>query len=687
MDESSKRFKQFELPNLDELGVAPKDKEEIMNKLLRPTPRTESPLHLSIYEPYPLLTRWLLTNGADVNATNETNLTPLYYAIVRKNTPVIHALLNKGANVNAEMDSGETPLHYAAMTTDSNMIDILLSRGANINAKTSLGTPLHYAVGAQSINTFQKLLLSGADMYETTSSGETPLQYALSENANGIVNTFLEIAPINTPIDNRGNTLLHEAVKMIKLDVISELLKRDANCIALNSDNKTPLHLVLEQYSVPEEVPPTMLNLFLSFMQKNINTPIDSIGNTLLHYAVFIKCHVSIIDVLLQHGSNIDAINTEGNTPIAYYKSYTMLTKLLQYRNINAPINSKGTTLLQDACDKRNPKTLLFLKEKDADGSGIVCSDIILQELAVKPFIIHEPGVYTFGGHGCDTGRELLVPKGCLYITLAICGTNIKMKYGFQDRLLKCGARLYNPKQYQKEIEAFLGSGIYIHDEDTLYNDVQYKVPCLNDAKHNNYISGTSGLCRVNEIDPTVVNIHTGDTYKYESYKVVLKSTGDPANPDVFNKIYSNSLLPSIPVEYRGATAEDTFKNFPTGHIYQSSLFKIYPGIYYNLVCRGPCRSNDSPIPKLHRTRSIDRRNTVNVTTIKEWFDKDETNAVVELEKLIADPSVFFIEEYNGQFDEVVGEHVTKLTGPENKERIRIIVRGGKRKFTKRNKI
>jgi ankyrin repeat protein len=122
MDESSKRFKQFELPNLDELGVAPKDKEEIMNKLLRPTPRTESPLHLSIYEPYPLLTRWLLTNGADVNATNETNLTPLYYAIVRKNTPVIHALLNKGANVNAEMDSGETPLHYAAMTTDSNII-------------------------------------------------------------------------------------------------------------------------------------------------------------------------------------------------------------------------------------------------------------------------------------------------------------------------------------------------------------------------------------------------------------------------------------------------------------------------------------------------------------------------------------------------------------------------------------
>jgi ankyrin repeat protein len=684
LEESRKKPKTIDL--LDQFGINPEDKESILHGLYNPTPGTDSPLHISISKNYPLLTEWLLTNGANVNAINETKQTPLHYAIMKNNIALVNALLDRGADVNAAIKTGETPIHYAAMETGE-MVTLLLDRGADINAKSSYGVPLHYAVGIQAKEAFGILIRRGANFYEPNSSGETPLQYALSLNANDILTTFLEIAPIDTPIDSKGNTLLHSAVNIMNLDVVAELLRRGANYIAVNSDNKTPLHLVVEKYSVPD-IPPTLLNIFLSFMKKDINRPIDSKGNILLHYAVFIKCDIKIIDLLLQNGSNVDAINSEGNTPIAYYKSYLTLDKLLQYRNINAPINNKGTTLLQDACDKRSSKTLLFLKERGADGTGIVCNDIILHELAIKPFMIHEPGVYTFGGHGCDTGIELTVPKGCLYITLAVCGDNITMKYGFQERMLKCGAILYNPKQYQKEIEAILGCGIYIHDEDTPYTDMQYAVPALHDAKQNNYISATSGLCRVNDINPTVVNIHTGDTYKYDSYKITMTSRGDPANPDIFNKIYSNSLLPSIPVEYRGATAEDTYTNFPTGRIQQSSLFKIYPGIYYNLVCRSPCKNNVPPLPRLQRTRSINRRNTIDVKTIKSWFDADEATAVAELDKVIADPSVYFVQDYPGEFDEVVGKYVTRLTGRENKERVRIIVRGGRRKKrTKRKRV
>ena len=677
----SKRQKQIQLPNLDELGVAPQDNEEIMNAFLHPG--TDSPLHLSIYKEYPLLTKWLLINGADVNATNETNLTPLYYAIIKQNIPVIHALLDKGANINVKVVSGETPLHYAAMSNNINIIDILLDRGAAIDAKTSLGTPLHYAVAGQTMNTFRALIVRSADIYETTSSGETPLQQALMENANGILNAFLEIAPIDTPIDRQGNTLLHHAVNMMNLDIVAELLKRDANCVVFNSYNKTPLHLVLEKYSVPD-IPPTMLNLFLSFIQKDINTPIDTKGNILLHYAVFINCDTSIINLLLKNGSNVDAMNVDGNTPIVYYKSYLTLSALLEYRHIDAPINNKGLILLQHACNENNFKLLLFLKEKGADGTGIVCNNIILQELAVKPFVVHEPGVYAFEGHGCDTCSERTVPKGCLYITLAICGDKTNVKYGFQQRLMRCGPILHNPKQYQKEIETSLGCGIYIHDEDTQYNDVHYTVPLLHDNGTNTYLSGMSGLRRVEQLNPNLVNVHTGDMYEHNFYTFTVHK-GDPANQDIFNKIYSNSLLPSIPREYRGATAEETYKNYPKGRIQQSTLFKVYPGIYYNLVCRAPCKFNVPPLPKVHRTRSIARRNTIDVKTIKEWFDTDEATGVAQLDKIIADPSVYFVEDYPGEFDAVVGKYTTRLTGPKNQERIRIILRGGrKNKFTKR---
>lgn len=670
---------------LDQFGIAPEDNKKILHGLYHPTPGTDSPLHISISKKYPLLTEWLIINGADVNATNETNQTPLHYAIIDNNIDLVREMVYRGANVNAAVVTGETPLHHAAMETGE-MVNFLLDRGVDINAKSSYGTPLHYAVGLQANEAFGVLIRRGANFRETNSSHETPLQQALTINANGIVSTFLEIIHIDTPIDVENNTLLHHAVIMMKLDVISELLRRGASCISLNSDNKTPLHLLVEQYSAPNVNPPTMLNLFLSFMKEYINRPIDTKGNTLLHYAVFIKCDTSIIDILLQNGSDVNAINAEGNTPIAYYKSYLTLSKILEYRDINAPVNDKGITLLQYACNENNSKLILFLKQRGADGTGIVCNDIISYELAVKPFVVHEPGVYSFRGHGCDTGVELTVPKGCIYVTLAICGELINVKYGFSGRLLRCGTRLYDPKKYQKEIEAILGRGIYIHDEGTHYNDVQYKVPLSHDAGNGKYLSGTSGLCRVGHENPNLINIHTGDIYIHNSYTFNMQK-GDPANPDVFNKIYSNSLLPSIPREFRGATPEDTFKNYPKGRIHQSSLFKIYPGIYYNLVCRAPCSYNVPPLPQLHRTRSISRRNTIDVKMLKTLFDKDEATAISELDRLIADPSIYFVEDYPGQFDEVVGKHVTKLTGSENKERVRIIVRGGKRrKKTKKYK-
>jgi ankyrin repeat protein len=676
----------MELPNLDELGVAPQDKEEITNAFVHPRPRTDSPLHLSISKQYPLLTEWLIRNDADVNATNETNQTPLHCAIIVNNIHIVRELVYRGADVNAAIDTGENPLHHAAMETGE-MVNFFLDRGVDINAKSSYGTALHYAVAPQNNDTFRALILRGANFRETNSSHETPIQQALTINANSIINTFLEIIPIDTPIDDRNNTLLHHAVIMMKLDVISELLRRGASCISLNSDNKTPLHLLLEHYTVPNVNPPTMLNLFLSFMQRYINNPIDVYGNILLHYALFINCDTSIIDLLLQNGSDVNAINAEGNTPIFYYKSYRTLSKLLEYRHIDAPINNKGITLLQHACNENNANLIIFLKKNGADGTGIVCNDIILHELAVKPYVDNPPGVYVFKGHGCDSGIERIVPPNCLYITLAICGENINEKYGFTTRLMLCGAMLNNPKQYQKEIETMLGRGIYIYDEGTPYNDVQYSIPLLNDIGNDRYVSGISGLHHVEHLHSNLVNIHTGDMYMHKTYTFITVK-GDPANPDVFNKIYGNSLLPSIPREYKGATAKDTYRNFPRGHIQQSSLFKIYPGIYYNLACRGPCKSNVPPVPQLHRTRSIGRRNTIAVKQIKEWFDANESTAVEQLDRVIEDPSIYFVEDYPGEFDEVVGKHVTRLTGPENKERVRIIVRGGrKKKRTKRKRV
>jgi len=54
-----------------------------------------------------------LAAGADVNAKNRAENTPLHYAAVEGRKEIAELLIAKGADVNARDKYGGTPLHYA----------------------------------------------------------------------------------------------------------------------------------------------------------------------------------------------------------------------------------------------------------------------------------------------------------------------------------------------------------------------------------------------------------------------------------------------------------------------------------------------------------------------------------------------------------------------------------------------
>lgn len=99
------------------------------------------------YEPNIEIIKLLINNGADANAKNYTDSSPLHFAVALKNkgTEIIKLLIEKGADVNAKNCYGDTPLHRAVFRSLENT-KILIEHGADVNIKDKDGkTPLDIA--------------------------------------------------------------------------------------------------------------------------------------------------------------------------------------------------------------------------------------------------------------------------------------------------------------------------------------------------------------------------------------------------------------------------------------------------------------------------------------------------------------------------------------------------------------
>ncbi|KAJ8664415.1 hypothetical protein QAD02_006077 [Eretmocerus hayati] len=226
-------------------------------------------LHCAVKNNQEEVARFLLSNGADVNAQDVNGKSPVFYAIENNNFKItklllwqgadpetnpalfraavvkgcsetVETLLQFGADVNASDECGRTALH---ITSSGDIARLLVSRGANVEAQLieNGARPLHTATESGFATVVKALLESNADVNAQLKNETTALHIATENGFKNIVRMLLNYgAKIDADIRN-GTTAMHMAAQRGHNEVIEILVDYGADIDAKDNYGKTPL--------------------------------------------------------------------------------------------------------------------------------------------------------------------------------------------------------------------------------------------------------------------------------------------------------------------------------------------------------------------------------------------------------------------------------------------------------------
>jgi ankyrin repeat protein len=199
----------------------------------------------------------LVAAGANIEAKNYANETPLIHCADKWFNAGAEALIAKGAKVDASDSAGRTALHYAST---AELVNSLIAAGANIEAKSTYGlTPLMSCAAYGRSEGVDALLAKGAkteigffvyghdyikNKYSNIVSVENAILHGDIEKVKKVL-TENRVPGSQFPYDLR---LLNHAIKCNKKEMVELLLNQENGKIDLSEkmNNKTPLERAIE---------------------------------------------------------------------------------------------------------------------------------------------------------------------------------------------------------------------------------------------------------------------------------------------------------------------------------------------------------------------------------------------------------------------------------------------------------
>jgi ankyrin repeat protein len=248
----------------------------------------------------------LLENGANPNAQDAANFTPLHIAVFHGFEEIVVALIkHEKTDVNSTTKDLRTPLHLACMFGHSIIVrDLLNSNKICINQIDITGyTPFFWAC-KNSFSIILALLLERGDLNVELRgiNTYTPLMEVVNNGQLFLTRSLLKKGADPNAQTNIGFGPLHFAAEKGYVDIIKPLMNNKKTDINLKNDNlRTPLHIacINGQYE-------SILQLLCSNKIK-INAQ-DKYGFTALMYSIQ-QGHLACLKLLVNKDAEIIASN------------------------------------------------------------------------------------------------------------------------------------------------------------------------------------------------------------------------------------------------------------------------------------------------------------------------------------------------------------------------------------------
>ena len=298
------------------------------------------PLYYAALSGFHDLVRRLIVKHPEQVNHHKSYFSPLVAALFGNHIRVAKLLLEHGAHAHVR---GDPPLFRAIEFSDHvrvNAVQFLLEHGtrrAHVNAgDESLRTPLHFAAEVGCPEVTRILLEHGADVGLRDKNGQVPLHLVSGrsrvkdENERLILTRLLleHSADVNAQ-DMRGATPLHLASYHRRPTIARLLLNRGANINAENAQGRNPMH------ELALGPPPT--------------SPDDFAVIRGLEHALDLQTILSVAQLFLEHGVDVNALDRGHLTPLHLASSYGMfeIAQLLLDHGAKADAeNDRGQTPL-----------------------------------------------------------------------------------------------------------------------------------------------------------------------------------------------------------------------------------------------------------------------------------------------------------------------------------------------------